>query len=162
MYCAKCDKPQPEGNSICSNCGSVISQTNPISNLTPVNTPIPASPPAQEKVVRRRTSGLAIVSLVMGILWIPFFREITAENNHWIPSNWIPDDFGLLYGLFMFMCIWVLSIGALTSGWIALNQTRKETNVSGAPLAIVGMMLGILEFFPNIYFASKLLEIASM
>ncbi|MFC2022993.1 DUF4190 domain-containing protein [Chloroflexota bacterium] len=59
MYCPKCGAENPEGASFCQKCGAGLTQ------------PIPASAPApQQPIVMQaeRTSGMAITSLVLGIV----------------------------------------------------------------------------------------------
>jgi len=58
MYCPKCGEQNPEGSNFCQKCGA---------SLTAQPAPLPQSSPLPEV---ERTSGLAIASLVLGILGI--------------------------------------------------------------------------------------------
>jgi hypothetical protein len=62
MYCAKCGAQIVEGSSFCGKCGAPVTQ--------PVTQPQPTASPAQPQspAATRRTSGLAITSLVCGIV----------------------------------------------------------------------------------------------
>ena len=62
MYCSRCGTQNPDDGSFCNRCGA------------PLTTPPPAAPAAP--VVVRQTSGLAVASLVLGILG--FMTGITS------------------------------------------------------------------------------------
>ncbi len=64
MYCSKCGAQNPEGSTTCQSCGAplaVVPSTQPVA--VPYNAP-------------KESSGLAVASLVLGILG--FFTGITA------------------------------------------------------------------------------------
>jgi uncharacterized membrane protein YvbJ len=66
MYCSKCGEQNSEGDLFCRKCGSSLSQTTPtpVPSVSASATPVQI-PPTQPV---RRTSGLAIASLVLGII----------------------------------------------------------------------------------------------
>jgi hypothetical protein len=76
MNCAKCGTRNPEGSSFCSKCGAVFSQTTSDSVRTPINAPASTPQPGQETIKAQRTSGLAIASLITGILGISLLAII--------------------------------------------------------------------------------------
>lgn len=65
-----------------------------------------------------KNSGMAIASLVLGI--IGFF------------TSWIP-----IIG-------WIIVILAIVFGFVALNQIKKNPNLKGKVLAIIGIVLGFI------------------
>jgi len=67
---------------------------------------------------KRRTSGLAIASLVCGILSLVLF---------WAP--WLG---------------FILGIIAIVFGGVALRQTGREPNIEGRGMAIAGLVCGIV------------------
>lgn len=67
---------------------------------------------------RQRTSGLAIASMVCGILSLVFF---------WVPL------FGFLLGII-----------AIIFGAVAIRQIGREPNLGGRGMAIAGLVCGIV------------------
>jgi uncharacterized membrane protein YvbJ len=53
MYCPKCGQQTPEEGNFCQKCGAALTQV---------------TPPPQRPLEKERTSGLAITSLVLGIV----------------------------------------------------------------------------------------------
>lgn len=78
MNCSKCGTQQLEGSRFCPNCGSPQNQTDPEPVRTPINAPVSTPPPRHEPIAERRTSGLAIASLITGILGISLLAIIFA------------------------------------------------------------------------------------
>jgi uncharacterized membrane protein YvbJ len=78
LYCAKCGTQNSENASFCKNCGASMSQTTTASIPTPIQTPISVPQPdnVQETKTDQHTSGLAIASLVLGILGISILAII--------------------------------------------------------------------------------------
>jgi hypothetical protein len=76
MNCARCGTQNPEGSSFCSSCGSVLNQTSSEPVRTPINAQESAPPQVQQTSVTKKTSGLAIASLVTGILGISLLAVI--------------------------------------------------------------------------------------
>ena len=66
MYCTKCGTQNPDDSVFCQKCGAPLA--------TPPPPPVP--PTSAAPVTARRTSGLAVASLVLGILG--FFTGITS------------------------------------------------------------------------------------
>ena len=81
MYCNKCGAQNPDGAVFCTKCGSNLNQVTPVSTNPPPVTPVTvnvqgaaATQPVQ--ATQTRTSGLAIASLVLGILGISLIALI--------------------------------------------------------------------------------------
>jgi hypothetical protein len=88
MYCPKCGVQNPEGASYCQSCGSPLNLTSQTSGGTPINTAQPVPPPLQKTVGEPRMSGLAIASLVVGILGLSLLALIFG----WIALNQMGKD----------------------------------------------------------------------
>lgn len=69
MYCAKCGAQIVEGSSFCGKCGAAVPPpaAPSVSTATPSSA---ATAPAQPTTAGTRTSGLAVASLVLGIVGI--------------------------------------------------------------------------------------------
>jgi hypothetical protein len=86
MYCTKCGTQSAEGDGFCQKCGSPLNRTatqmpptTPTSSPTPVPAPTSTPPVAvyvQGPAASRRTSGLAVASLVLGLLGISILALI--------------------------------------------------------------------------------------
>src|SRR5258708_5953040 len=74
MFCSRCGQDMPEGATLCAACGQQITLTNaPGTGLSPqTSAGISGSSTSQ------KTSGLAIASLIFGILFIFFPLSIPA------------------------------------------------------------------------------------
>jgi hypothetical protein len=68
MFCSKCGTQNTEGAKFCQNCGALLGQSTPTTPTLQVN--------AQQTVVVQHTSGLAIASLILGILGFSVFAII--------------------------------------------------------------------------------------
>ena len=87
MYCTKCGAQNPDGSNFCQSCGAALvaatpapSSPAPASPLTvppppPVQAVTAPTPPAVTQPVKK-TSGMAVAALVMGI--VGFFTGITS------------------------------------------------------------------------------------
>ena len=67
MYCPNCGAQNPEGSNFCQGCGKTLVAVTQVPP-TIIAYPPPPAPPQEIK----RTSGMAIASLVMGILGFIF------------------------------------------------------------------------------------------
>ena len=76
MYCTKCGAQNPDGANFCQNCGSqLVTTTTPAQTptLIPTTQPNTVSPTTQGPPtipVTRKTSGMAVAALVLGIIGI--------------------------------------------------------------------------------------------
>jgi uncharacterized membrane protein YvbJ len=74
MYCAKCGEQIPEGSRYCAKCGTATSQQTPVQQATiqppPVQQPVYQQPLPQRSATAERTSGMAITSLILGIIGV--------------------------------------------------------------------------------------------
>jgi hypothetical protein len=68
MYCSKCGEQNADESKFCKNCGAALTQVVDTSRLTHE----PRPPVIQQVDKTTRTSGLAIASLVLGILSVFF------------------------------------------------------------------------------------------
>jgi len=110
MFCPNCGAPVPEGAAACEACGTHLVPAPPPAPSPPPTPPYPsyAGPTAE-------TSGLAIASMILGIV-------------------------SLLAGGGMLL---VPGILALVLGYMARNQIRESSGaIRGDELAIVGMITG--------------------
>jgi hypothetical protein len=69
MYCTKCGAQNPDDGKFCQKCGAALAQA-PAPPPPPATAPQPAAAPSQPPAVTTRTSGLAVASLVLGIVGI--------------------------------------------------------------------------------------------
>jgi len=76
MYCSKCGTQSSEGDVFCRKCGQPISGAVPTSAPKATQTPAPPVTIAIQGAPEQRTSGLAIASLVLGILGISILAII--------------------------------------------------------------------------------------
>jgi len=91
MYCSKCGEQNSDRNSYCSKCGVALAKPQPPPQLQPQAAPVP-----QPHLAPERTSGMAVTSLVLGI--IGFFLSplaILAVIFGIIAMNKISTDPGL-------------------------------------------------------------------
>ena len=94
MFCSRCGQDTPEGATLCAACGQQTALTNaPRSGLSPQ---IP--PSASGSVAPEKTSGLAIASLIFGILFIFFPLSIPAIVLGHIALSQIKKSSGRLGG----------------------------------------------------------------
>jgi type IV pilus assembly protein PilA len=94
MFCSRCGLALPEGTAVCATCGQRIG---------PANMAIPGlstqtSMPAPGSAVRQKASGMAIASLVFGILFIFFPLSIPAIVFGHIALSQIKRSAGRLGG----------------------------------------------------------------
>lgn len=107
MFCAKCGNQVSENDTFCGKCGAPVTRaTNPPPAPTPQAAPVSQAPTVQVVIQEKRTSGMAVTALVLGILGLSLF--------------------------------------AIIFGAIAMNQTKKDPNLSGRGMAIAGLVLGII------------------
>ncbi len=106
MFCSKCGNQVSENDTFCGKCGVPVPK--PTTTPPPPSQAAPAAQasPVQVVVQEKRTSGMAVAALVLGILGLSLF--------------------------------------AIIFGAIAMNQTKRDPNLSGRGLAIAGLVLGII------------------
>ena len=69
MYCTECGEQNHDENKFCKNCGAALAQVA----ATPELRREPQHPPTIQQVYQKtRTSGLAVASLVLGIIGLLF------------------------------------------------------------------------------------------
>ena len=74
MLCPQCGRPAPEGATLCPTCGRQTAPTEySVGGLPPM-----ASSPVSGPVTPEKTSGLAIASLIFGLLFLFFPLSIVA------------------------------------------------------------------------------------
>jgi hypothetical protein len=79
MYCSKCGTQNPESAQFCVKCGQQLLQATPPPVAAPIDVPASAPQSAarlQPSEETRHTSGLAIASLVLGILGVSLLALI--------------------------------------------------------------------------------------
>ena len=94
MFCSRCGQAMPEGATLCSNCGQQTALTSaPLTGLSSqTSAGLPGSPAPQ------RTSGMAIASLIFGILFLFFPLSIPAVVFGHIALSQIKRSAGKLGG----------------------------------------------------------------
>jgi hypothetical protein len=74
MYCTKCGAQNPDGANFCQNCGSqLVATTTPAQSPPPITTTqsdtvTPITQGISTAPIVRRTSGIAVAALVLGII----------------------------------------------------------------------------------------------
>lgn len=109
MFCSKCGNQVDQGNSYCQKCGAVVSQpltAQPQSATAPLT--------SNMSVTAVKTSGMAIASLVLGIVGLFFFP-------------FIPSILAIIFG--------VISIGQIN---------RSNGVLKGKGMAVAGLVMGII------------------
>ena len=112
MYCPNCGAQNAEGSKYCQSCGTALTGTA----QTTETAPKPATAPQAQPVTQAtRTSGLAVASLVLGILSFPLY----------------------------FVGV-ILGVLAIIFGALAIGKTNREPNLGGKGMAVAGLVLGIV------------------
>jgi hypothetical protein len=130
MYCNDCGAQNPDGSSFCSKCGSRL----------PAQTP--AVPPQADAIPARKTDGLAVAAMVLGIAsFLPPFAicSVPAIVMGAVAMNQLKKDpalegksmamAGLICGsivLFIWICLITLAIVFA----VARNPTTSGVSVS--------------------------------
>lgn len=96
MFCSRCGQTMPDGATLCATCGQQFVPTDaPLTSLSP-RSPQAASIPGSP--VPQKTSGMAIASLIFGILFIFFPLSIPAIVFGHIALSQIKRSSGRLGG----------------------------------------------------------------
>lgn len=94
MLCPQCGRPVPEGATLCPTCGRQTAPTEySVGGLPPM-----ASSPVSGPVTPEKTSGLAIASLIFGLLFLFFPLSIVAIVFGHISLSQIKKSAGRLGG----------------------------------------------------------------
>src|ERR1700682_6476664 len=94
MVCSKCGQTVPEGATFCSTCGQPMPLTNAGFAGLPPQTPRGVPGP----VIAEKTSGMAIASLIFGILFLFFPLSILAVVFGHVSLSQIKKSAGRLGG----------------------------------------------------------------
>jgi type IV pilus assembly protein PilA len=94
MFCSRCGQAMPEGATLCATCGpqATLANAPPAGLSSPTSAGVPGSQAPQ------KTSGLAIASLIFGILFIFFPLSIPAIVFGHIALSQIKNSAGRLGG----------------------------------------------------------------
>ena len=85
MFCSRCGQTMPDGATLCATCGQQFVPTDaPLTSLSP-RSPQAASIPGSP--VPQKTSGMAIASLIFGILFIFFPLSIPGLRPYRALAN---------------------------------------------------------------------------
>ena len=116
MVCQNCGQQIADGSTVCPHCQAVQqpgpAPAQPAASFQPFYAPPPPVPAAVQ-----RTSGLAIASMVVGIV-------------------------SILVSCILWPLGAVLAAVALVLGIVGLNETSKDPSVGGKGMAIAGIVLG--------------------
>jgi hypothetical protein len=124
MDCSKCGTPNAPNSAFCASCGTPLTVQGGVIQPPPGAPPVtgyaPMSPaPAYTQPVStaKRTSGMAIASLVLGIISLG------------LGFTFIPSVLAIIFGI------------------IAVSQTGRDPNLGGRGMAIAGIIMGIIGLF---------------
>ena len=96
MFCSRCGQTMPDGATLCASCGQQIGLASaPLTGLSPIHPQAAGIPGFQAP---QKTSGLAIASLIFGILFIFFPLSIPAIVFGHIALSQIKKSSGRLGG----------------------------------------------------------------
>ena len=125
MNCNQCGTEVPEGSAFCTKCGARLAAQNvPPAGYAAMPNPaneLPPPPPVYASATppvytgTKRTSGMAIASLVLGIASFLF---------DWLLL--IPSLLGLIFGI------------------VAVTQIGKNPGMGGKTMAVVGIILSVV------------------
>lgn len=133
MFCTHCGQPVPEGASFCPTCGRQGGLTNAgsasLSPLSPIGAPVP--------VAVEKTSGMAIASLIFGVLFL-FPLNILAIIFGHISLSQIKKSAGRLGGKGLAIAGRVLGyLGIAAIAIPNLLRARIAANESSAVSAVI-------------------------
>jgi type IV pilus assembly protein PilA len=94
MVCSKCGQTVPEGATFCSTCG----QPSPLTNVSLAGLPPQSSAGMPGPVTAEKTSGMAIASLIFGILFLFFPLSLLAVVFGHVSLSQIKKSAGRLGG----------------------------------------------------------------
>jgi type IV pilus assembly protein PilA len=93
MFCSRCGQTMPEGATLCAVCGQQATAGG-----APVGLPIQATAGVPSSVATQKTSGMAIASLIFGVLFLFFPLSIPAIVFGHIALSQIKKSAGTLGG----------------------------------------------------------------
>ncbi len=117
MPCGRCGATITPGAKFCPACGSPAAQTSPaaLPGYEPpsavLSSGAPMSPPAPMPAV---TNGLAIASLVLGILWVMWIASLLALIFGYVALGQIRESGGTQGGR-------GLAIAGIVLGWVGVG-----------------------------------------
>lgn len=130
MTCKRCGAVATPGSKFCPACGNAlppepvlqaanplaatIVATGPLPGYAPPRTPIGAPPQQAQPYVARPTNGLAIASMVLGILWVYWVGSILALVFGYIAKGQINESGGQQGGKGM-------AIAGIVLGWVGVG-----------------------------------------
>ena len=141
MYCAKCGERISEGATFCGNCGNVLKRTNEVAN-----------------VARPQGSGMAIASMILGILGIvSSIITLFIALSYSAYVSYAYDMYDRLYysdainttnivvAVFIVFLPAVLSIVGFSLALASRGKIKNGANTAGLVLSIITIVICVLE-----------------
>jgi hypothetical protein len=117
MPCARCGATITPGAKFCPACGSPALQTSPaaLPGYEPPNAALSSSSPLPHAgTLPKVTNGLAVASLVLGIVWVMWITSVLALIFGYVALGQIRDSGGTQGGR-------GLAIAGIVLGWVGVG-----------------------------------------
>jgi hypothetical protein len=119
MYCPNCGQQNADDSKFCQNCGASLTEPVEVTEAPPppasTSSPPASAPRPQPVTPAKRTSGLAVAALVLGIASFPLY----------------------------FLAI-ITGPLAIIFGAISIGQVNREPELGGKGMAMAGLVMGII------------------
>ncbi len=127
MFCGECGKPVDEARKFCTACGAAVSE--PVADQA--SRPVEHPPTSTRIVTSRSVNGLAIASMVLGILWMWWVGSLLALAFGYAAKRQIRESNGQQYGEGMATTGIILGWVAITIGLVMLAIVVVATSSHG-------------------------------
>lgn len=143
MNCTGCGTPLNSGARFCGSCGTAVSAPSGVATSPnqwstaqgapppPPPMPQPYTPPGYAYTQPKRTNGMAVTSMVLGILWLYGVGAILALIFGYIARNQIDQSGGSQSGRGM-------AVAGIVLGWIGIAGLLLIIIVAAASTSSTG------------------------